>query len=460
MIGNHEKQKRPGPFGMPGRIACLMLAALALGNCAFALDVPIAYKEYGELSSQYHPYGSISLEKATQAPPGDWVLPKLFSDTPVYCLYKLGDQKCLLVLDKKAKASGFYDRIYFDADGDRNLTNDPWFEANTIRPRQSNYSMADFPAITTTVTVGGKSLPFSFRPYVYCFFSQKDKPITDKSNWSNFHVSCRIHCAYEGILRYKGKSYSMLLNDRNVNGLFGDSLSIQKVSRPSGPQVLYGQGDMIYIQSGKEKISYYSGLHMGQFLVLGDALFSIQVKTAESKLTLTPVKENLVSVALPAGVDRLMLHDEGGKQNIMMYKPGASVKLPAGKYLPQSYSLQVQDDQKDGWQLIAMATSETPFVTVAAGKENRIAFGEPFTPVVDIEEWSKRNFVKGTTKSVTLGFNVEGSAGERVTYLAHVSGMKTKIKLSQSSRSYPLEPEYKIITSQGELAGDGSFEYG
>ena len=102
---------------------CLAAAgALSLAAPARSLEVPLEYER--EVSS-------IFLLKSAEAPPGEWKLPELKSETPVYLLAHLPGKRRLLVLDRRTGAETFFSRLYYDANGNRDLTDDPAFDANT-----------------------------------------------------------------------------------------------------------------------------------------------------------------------------------------------------------------------------------------------------------------------------------------------------------------------------------------
>ncbi len=76
---------------------------LCLTASAFAVQVPLKYEKYSDGLKSFHPSGSVRLNKTTDPPAGQWKMPELISEYPVYAFVKIGDRKRLCILDRQKK---------------------------------------------------------------------------------------------------------------------------------------------------------------------------------------------------------------------------------------------------------------------------------------------------------------------------------------------------------------------
>lgn len=422
---------------------------------AFAVQVPLKYTKYPDGSKSFHPSGSVGLNKTTKPPAGEWKMPTLISEYPIYTFVKIGDKKRLCVLDRQKKNDVFYNRLYFDSNGNNDLTDDPVFDGTLDRSNERRIN-AVFPSVDTTIEVDGKSLPYSFRPDV--FTSRLNQTSNEKlerniNRYTRFYL--RVNCSYSGEFKVNGQSYRIVLGDRNGNGRFNDRFTFRRDDRITRRRPIFATGDNIFITSGR-KIDSFDEQFWGDLLLVKDKLFNVSISTAESKLTLTPVTKNLAALSLPMKAEQISLFTEDGKHCLNMYRPDKEIKVPKGKYRLLKYTALRKDEQGDMWRLNAGATTESPVITVDGRGKSVLKFGEPYAPVVDVME------LGGRSSRVLLYFNVEGRGKEFLTDLSHVSGTQTRIPLSEKKgRGHrPKEPTYKIVKAGGEEVARGSFEYG
>jgi hypothetical protein len=435
------------------------LLAAFLGLClaasAFAIDVPLKYQKHPAETKDFYPSGSNRFTFTLKQPSGDWKLPSLVSEKALYTLVKIGDAERLCVLDQQREDAKFYDRIYFDSNGNRDLTDDPVSEGITQSMRP--YRVV-FPAVDTKIEVDGKSVPYSFIPMIYGYISLEQLAKSEFyqksiSDYTSFGVS--LNCSYTGEFKIGNQKYRVILGDSNCNGRFNDRFSVRKFKKPPpGRMRVFGQGDKFFITTD-DKIDSFGSQVCGDLLLVKDKLFKISISTAEGKMTLTPVTENLASLHLPVEADRLSLYTEDEKHCLMVFQPGQDIKVPAGKYRLYTYQIFKKDKQGDLWRLCATATSETPFVTVDGKGKPVIELGEPYVPVVNVR-------VREGRSRASIGFSVEGQGKEFVTDLSHIAGEQTQIPLSEEEDlgHRPKEPTYKVVKADGEVAAQGSFRYG
>jgi len=434
----------------------VLFLLLCFTASAFAVQVPLKYTKYPDGSKSFQPSGLVGLKKTTKPPAGEWKMPTLISEYPVYALVKIGDKKRLCVLDRQKKKDVFYNRLYFDANGNNDLTDDPVIDATLDRSNERRIN-AVFPSVDTTIEVDGKSLPYSFRPDV--FTSRLNQTSNEKymerniNRYVRFYL--RVNCSYSGEFKVNGQSYRVVLGDRNGNGRFNDRFTFRRYDRITRRRPIYATGDNIFITSDK-KIDSSDEQFCSDLLLVKDKLFKVSIRTAEGRLTLTPVTENLVVLNLPMKTDRISLFTEDGKHCLNMYRPDKEIKVPKGKYRLLKYTVLRKDEQGDMWSLSAGATTDSPLITVDGRGKSVLKFGEPYTPVVDVME------LGGRSSRVLLYFNAEGKGKEFLTDLSHISGTQTRIPLSEKKDlgHRPKEPTYRIVKASGEEVARGSFEYG
>ncbi len=436
---------------------CLVMIALSTAALEVSLQVPLKY-EIRTDERGYFPHGYQSGEVKLVKPEGKWILPDLVAAKPAYTTVTLGDNEYLLVFDTRNRSDRFYNRLYFDANANRDLNDDPVITATmTPEAADSDAFFARFQPIEITVAVGEARLPYRFIPTLYCFLGDRSKAPTEEPNLRNMHFNMQTACAYRSSLTLDGTAYDIWLGDSNGNGNFQDQFKIVNLARPEGR--VYATGDTLYVLKAGEPLSYESGQILGDHLVLRDRVFRVAVNVAEGKMDLTPVTENLATLKTPAKLDYLELYTEDGSKAVMLFDPVREARLPASRYRLSTYRLQVSDEQGDRWALRAMGGSKGPVLFADAGRTVSITLGEPFSPVVEVSEHSRQDVLRGAS-TVSLEFYVRGAGDEYVVDLRRVSGHSSKIAMSSKNTSLPAEPTYKVVNDEGEVVTSGKFEYG
>ncbi len=438
------------------------LLAAFLGLClaasAFAIDVPLKYQKHPAESKDFYPSGAISLTEMTEPPEGEWKFPSLISEYPIYAFVKIGDKQKLCLLDHKNARDKLYNRFYFDSNGNRDLTDDPFVEG-TVKLQQNNQSYTvDFPGVDTKIEVSGKSIPYSFRPSVRVRLAQLERRgFSEESVRRYVAVSLRLNCSYTGEFQIQDQKYRVILSDSDCNGRFNDRFNESKVTARTAVRrrPILSRGDGFIITTHK-KIDSYDVQLCGDWLVVEDKLFEVNINTVNRKMTLTPMTDNLGSLKLAMETEYISLYTEDGKHSVMMYRPSKKIKVPAGKYRLYKYQALKKDEQGDLWRLCARATTESPFVVVDRKGEVALEFGEPYLAIVNIIH------PRAGRSRALIAFNVDGKGKESLIDLSHISGNKTQIPLSEEEDlgHRPKEPTYKIVKADGEVVAQGSFEYG
>ncbi len=437
--------------------AILVASCFIVTATTAAIEIPLKYGRCPAPDREgYHPHDSRLLDKALQAPAGEWKLPKLNSKMSIYSETDMAGKKRLFLFDCKESGYGFYDRVYFDANGNRDLTDDPIIEAdNSNFDLNSANGMVRFPKVDSTLTAGGKEFPYSFYIYVRYTGRTSTGELTKKDIQDDgFSIGLGTNCWYEGEFDLDGQHFQLVLADSNANGKFDDVPTIPKPCTMNRPD-----GDRLFLTS-EEKLSYNEYTFFGNLLQIKEKLYSVSHNPSENKLILKPAKrEGFVPVELSMEVERLSIYTDDGSQGIMMCKPSGKLEVPPGNYRVAYYQAVRKDEEGDVWSTCAAGTKDSPLVNIGKNGGD-LKFGEPYVAYASIPEEAYRNFNENENSEVPIEFRLEGSAGELVEDLRRISGENTKIPLSESRNYRSKEPSYKIVKSSGELVAEGTFRYG
>ena len=440
---------------------CLRLAAGAL-ICAltltgFGLDVPLKFVRQSDRSPFLVPgYGTIHGQ--TQRPAGDWKLPHLVGGEPLYALVPLGDEKRLMVFDSTEAKKCIYDRLYFDANGNGDLTDDPAING-TLRQRSANYRTAEFSSIDCTIKVDGAPQPYNFAVTLTSFaVNGKNRKLPMQTN-----IRLRVTCGYVGEFDLNGRRYQVALGDRNANGRFDDCAHApQKPTANNANNRIMPQGDTMLL-TGSGPSGRYERQTLGNRLLLRNKLYDVAIDTVKEQMTLNETRDKLYPARFAFPMDKMLLLSEDDKVSVMLRQPGLTTQLPAGRYRIMSYKGWIKDKQGDTWQVTALAGRESPFVAVDKGNEGNFVFGGPVTVRVDlpghIKTTMKQSGNRMNFSNVPLEFLMIGAGKEIISSIAHTAGKATKIRRVAQGR-YPREPRYKIKKANGKTVTSGKFEYG
>ena len=438
-----------------------LLAGILFSSLVSAMEVPLKYEKYSGNQGTFRPMGMLSVKVKLDAPPGEWKLPELKFDHPLYSLVKTGDSERLMILDVQKEDDLYYNCIYFDANANSDLTDDKIIHGTLRDIGNGQYFMTEFPGVDMMIEVDGVSLPYNFKIRASGnAFNAANSPALNNQNIRRFaNIYCQTNCSYSGTFKVNGTDYTIEIGDANCNGRFDDSFTKPNIVNSSPvPRPLMPSGDQMYL-STDGVIGYLDRLALGDMLLIEGKLFEVSISTKDKTLTMNEVSDGLVTVKLPMEVELLSLYTDDGEHCVNCYKPGSQVTLPPGNYKLLSYQACRKDKQGDLWRVCASSSSDTPSFAVKQGSGEACAFGEPYSPVVSLRT---RPGSSSNNGNIPISFNVAGVANEILTDVARISGDKSIIPRSsiRGKENLPKEPSYKIITPGGEVVATGSFEYG
>ncbi|MEW6072872.1 MAG: hypothetical protein AB1726_09825 [Planctomycetota bacterium] len=446
----------------------LLLAAgagLAPSPGAQSIEVPLEYHADTQGYTSLYVGGHASVSPLDACPEGEWKLPELRGEAPRFGLLTLGDSTFLLVLDRRAADSAFYDRLHLDANGNRDLTDDATCNgqivSQNVNAGLSFYYVSFDDGLDLEYRLGDATLRYHAEFTVQGGDPAKTAAPAGMEGMivASFHIMMRSTCFYAGQFARGEKTYQVAVSDQNGNGRYDDPLAIDPRIQFAGRGVDYPEGDGFYLTAEKD-LSYRDLYPLGSRLLIGETLFDMRIDVAARKLVLAPAagERGTLRFALPP--ERLVLEAKEGGSSVMLHHPGPQAALPAGTYRLLSYQARTTGAKGDEWLLSAGGTRRTPWVTVAPGTEAALAFGPPFTALAEVDDWSAKSFRGGNADEVRISFNVEGVASELLTDLRKVGGDASSVAMSTAKETMPAEPSYTVLTSAGEKVTSGTFEYG
>jgi hypothetical protein len=243
----------------------------------------------------------------------------------------------------KSNPKGWYDRLYFDANGNGDLSDDPVYQSYR---RESERAY--------------------FGP-VKAVFAGADGPITYhlgvelRTDSEPVHCVLSPACWYEGQITVGSVKTRCVLTDHNVNGTFNDK----------SPD--YYQSDRIRIGQTTDT----EGGAVGKYVEVDNKLYQIEIARDGACVSLSEAKEVPYGTArLADNITAVVASGENG--SFVRRSQNGLIKLPAGEYRVDSWILARQDDSGAQWEMHATASSrsDTGF-TVTADRQVNLPFGEP-----------------------------------------------------------------------------------
>lgn len=455
------------------QVYCLLAAALSLclslpGIQAQVHELTLEYERFSDADS-FRPRGHGWLELMAEPPEGEWVLPEPVSIFPVYAWVRIGAQERLLMLDQSSKDVAFYDRAYFDADANGNLTDDPVLDTQDVQVFEQRYFMSLFPATDIQALVDGTAMPYSFTlrveyhsdeplswgQWLLGFFTQR-RPATPEINIDRLYAYLSPHCMYTAELALDDAAYRIYLADSNVNGRFDDWGGV--APEQSRDDDIHPSGDRLYLTAEGTTPDYYDAMVLGRHLSMNDRLYALDIAQTDRRLTLTDVTDTAATIELPMPAHNIVLVKDNDAC-LMALNPGTSVLAPPGRYRLLRYLAFRDEPEGARWRLAASGTWNSPEITAAPDEPVVYPLGEPFQPTVRVPAWARDNLRAGRD-SVRLSLVIRGAGNETVWALSCIENRENSAIALSHRDSLPKEATYRILLPDGEVVTQGSFEYG
>lgn len=392
------------------------------GGAATAPDLAYKYSEkpmdeLGYVSQNYN---------QTNARPGKRLVaePVYFSKRPLYVKAKLGDLEYIVAMDESRGTGTGYDTLYFDANRNLDLTDDPKTMALPDEDPNSN----GFPVIALTASAGGKTMPYHVKPQTY-MYNEADLRLYSA-------------CYREGTVTLDGKQYKAQLFDGNMNGVFNDLyVEPRGVTTSDG---VYTQGDTLLLDldgDAKLKNNYYGGpeiFHLGKHLSLGKKCYDLSVEPDGSRVTLTKTNAELgYLVTSNAGASVEFVSKDGS-----LKVQGKKTSVPAGTYKFVSCAFDAKDKDGATWRILGRGFLEqAKTLEVTPGRKTKVVLGPPLTATLSLKQG----------EAYAFNLAIEGAGGEKY------SAGNFQV-LGKGGQAPP--PKMRIVDKTGKQVASGSFEYG
>lgn len=423
-------------------------------------------------------------------------LPRYESDRPFRGVATLGGRQFGFVLDatsgqkpepkddaknKRSAAASRplrYDRLYFDLNGNGDLTDEKAIDAESQPSAalsafvSSSYASSAFPRIDITLQVEGTTLPYSF----FLSATSYRSAMIDGDEFRYVSVSINAAAYREGEITLKGEKKRVFLIDFNSNGRFDDQPQINDQVQLADGTVYTTLGDMIYLDPGKDEQGVRYGYDVtasdeqhfvSKYLNVAGRYHALGISPAGDKLTLEASPEPMGYVTNANKGYRAVVYGEKGFVKLAGDESGRA-PLPAGTWRLAHYTIdrtgfdeaaKPEEEKPSLFKSLsdlfsrsgsvaiprttlasARAKRDVAAIAVGAGETVQLPFGPPFKPVVDVSGGQG-------TGTVSLGLSLIGSAGERCSSLT-VDGQR------------PPKPKFTITGPDGKLVESGTFEYG
>lgn len=430
--------------------------AYILSFSASGLEVPLSFEAFKDNADSFMPHGYQSLNGMPEKLAGEWKLPTLVSTKPLYQIVTLGDRQYFFVVDQQKADDRFYNRLYFDANGNGDLTDER--PIDTGIDEDGAFMSTKFPALDLTVTVDSKELPYRIAVDVERYSPGAIIRAIATLTGQKFEktvIGASVECAYAGRFELAGKEYTLRLCDENANGRFDDRLTIGP-DVPDSPDEFSLTGDRMYLSIGGQTESV--GQYVSDFCVLGNQVFDVTMNVAEKKIVFAPHGGEAGQIRLPGPFEHVTVVTEDRKQSASFFKPEAVVPIPAGTYRLVEYSLERKDEQGDLWRLEASGRRDMAPLAATSGQETAWALCEPLNAQVVVVDKQPRKRWFGPPE-VSLEFAVQGAGGERIASIDCYGKVEAPDTERGSVRRMPA-PSFKVIKPDGEVVAQGKCEYG
>lgn len=426
----------------------------------YSLEIPLKYEKYTDTKNGFFPRGYSYSQPTLDPGIKNLKLPKLNNKTPIYTTLKIANLSAVVLIDKKDNSKDIYNKMYIDINGNNDLTDDTPIIGTVNWYNEMNANI-EFEALDFKIKIDEKELPYSIKARIYTWGIKKGGEV-DPKNIHQLNINFTTNFAYTGEFEIDAQSYFIKLVDSNMNGNLNDKAEIVKYSNQSEYSAIYPSGDRFYISKNDGvKLFNYNSLILSDYFLLQNQIYKLSADIVNNKMILTPTTENLITTKLPdLQISTLQLYDEKTKLSIMMNNPMNEIKIPEGEYKILLYSAKKKNVNGTECSIGASASSRSPLTKITKDSKSEFIFGEPYKPVVYIEDWVRQNLKMGI-KDVRLSLGVEGVNKEIITSLSiqNPQGDDKKL-LSKKYSNRPLEATYKIMQTDGEIVKEGTFEYG
>ncbi len=376
--------------------------------------------------------------------------PAYHADEPTFLLVPgIGDGAARwATLDTAGPESAFQDRLYFDSDGDNDLTDEEPLTARTLPADEDTPARyAVFPPVPVEATVEGNTRQHHVAIAITYGVGDAADDVRP--------MVVMVGAAYrEGRVELGGKLVRVAVIDTDLDGRFDE----RAVARGDGSYPEPGDAVVISEQVNEpivlEALDFGHARMLGRYVCHDGECYQIRVAPDGSSVKVYALRPDVgvLRAAQPGAV--LHLVGEDGAVGVATGPDGAHV--PVGTYTPMFYVLGETDERGRKWLLLCapyMAVFGETF-DVEAGASREIVFGPPL-------EWHL-SVLKESATSMPRGGDVVADAEPwGVSLSLSVSGQgETRVAGVMVDGEQPPPPTFRILDEAGEVVHEDQFEYG
>jgi len=294
--------------------------------------------------------------------------PSYISEKPLYFRILLANEQFFLVLDELKGTGKGYDTLYFDTNGNKDLTDDERITST------KEFYKTTFGPIMAFLGEGDEKSAYHFG-----FESSALGRNTP-------HYSIKPMCCYVGKAKFGPRMHRVMIADRNVNGFFNDKASLFQ---------LYG-ADTILVDVDNDG-EFAGGLDGREVFPLADYLLvdgkyynpevareGFAVRFIEAKPVMGTCKVNHKEFSITL---------EGKRGKFHLAGDNYTVKVPAGKYELSSSHLKMKGAAGGIWEIRGKRSYKglPEEIEVTPGKLAAFSFGPPFRAHLSYHKMGKSN---------------------------------------------------------------------
>lgn len=426
-------------------LVVLLVISVGMPVIAQTIEVPLTFQkppqeEAGMLIGHY------------RAQPVPVTGVKAPSDRATVSSFTLQGRDYYFASERAKETDEFYSRLYFDANGNKDLTDDTSQEGVKEQANE-NVTFWRFDPFAIEYQLEGQTLPYNVK-IMFIQFKQGLRVPTQGPSYQILSIG-----VWTGSFNHRGKAYTISFGDSDFDGDYGTRL--KHVPLENAPDYLLFpldfEGDRFCVGAGSLSSAAYGAMALSEHVLIGDDLYRLEVRTAQRKAILTPVEMPRAPVKVPKGLRQVQLVSEDMSKGLCLIEPPEVVHVPNGNYYVVSYQDATIDEQGDTWVLMATGNRKTPMVIADGGKRAEMAVGAPYLAKVSSGD---TRMERGGVSGYPLTLSVQGKGKEPVVSLMRTEGTKTNYKLSTKRPNTPLEPAFKVVQGDGEVVASGTFEYG
>ncbi len=405
---------------------------------------------------------------------------------PIRGVLRIGSRAFGYIFDATDLAKSGYSRLYFDRNGNGDLSDDAPLEAvparrsagsslllgrlgatsrvapatATVRRAPAySYSMANFPALDLSIQSGGQTFDYRVFPYLYATLQTEGK-----SGLRGGTVTFRPGTYRKGEIELGGKKMVAVLLDSNGNGAFNDPLSFAPMGTGISGRVRPVYGDTLVVLDENAlpttRLSFATmrdGVHVTKLYKVGDDLYQLHVTPAGDKITLDPSGVGTGKVKCPGKGFSGVIYGDLGFMSIDC-RNGGPVDVPAGEWKVYQYTIDMSTaaavsattatvvGSRNYTRVTGVGTGESPAFKVEKGKSVSLPFGGPYRALVTAAPGSApKDALSGVYAQLSLA--LVGKGNEVLTGM-YVGGQR------------PDAPTFVVADSRGRKVDAGAFQFG